>query len=115
MVWTALFWRTALVNNNSGCVLLPFTPQLGCIYYMTASLTVPASMGNWVAMGFAQFNTQTNNGGYSRFADNPPNGYAWMYAQVGNLGSLVWRAERTEIKQPPLPSSCPARELIPWR
>ena len=72
------------LDNNSGCVLLPFTPQLGCIYYMTASLTVPASMGNWVAMGFTQFNTQTNYGGYSRFADNPPDGYAWMYAQAGS-------------------------------
>jgi hypothetical protein len=71
------------LGNNAGSVLLPFTPQLGCIYYMTASLTVPASMGNWVAMGFSQFNTQTNVQGYSRFADNPPNGYAWMYAQAG--------------------------------
>ena len=71
------------LDNNSGCALLPFTPQLGCIYHMTASLTVPASMGNWVAMGFTQFGTQTNNGGFSRFADSPPNGYAWMYAQTG--------------------------------
>lgn len=90
-LWTCTFTNgvdgTVLANgtldNNSGCALLPFTPQQGCIYYMTASLTVPASMGNWVAMGFAQFNTQTNDGGYSRFADNPPNGSAWMYAQTG--------------------------------
>lgn len=91
-LWTCTFTNgvdgtvlaNGTINNNSGSVLLPFTPQLGCIYYMTASLTVPASMGNWIAMGFAQFDTQTNNGGYSRFADDPPNGYAWMYAQVGN-------------------------------
>lgn len=91
-LWTCTFTNgvdgTVLANGtlatNSGCALLPFTPQLGCIYSMTASLTVPAGMGNWVAMGFTQFNTQTNFGGYSRFTDNPPNGYAWMYAQVGN-------------------------------
>jgi hypothetical protein len=90
-IWTCTFTNgmdgtvlaNGTLNNNSGSVLLPFTPQLGCIYYMTASLTVPASMGNWVAMGFTQFNTQTNDEGYSRFADNPPNGYGWMYAQAG--------------------------------
>ncbi len=57
-LWTCTYTNgvdgTVLANgtldNNSGCVLLPFAPQLGCVYYMTASLTVPASMGDWVAI-----------------------------------------------------------------
>jgi hypothetical protein len=104
-LWTCTFTNgvdgTVLANgtltDNSGSVLLPFTPQLGCIYYMTASLTVPASMGNWVAMGFTQFDTQTNYGGYSRFADDPPNGYAWMYAQAGSGEDLCGGPKGSDI------------------
>jgi len=68
------------IATNPGCALLPFTPQSGCVYFMTASLTVPAGMPNWVAMGFTQLAAQTNNvtGTFSRFTDNPPAGYAWM-------------------------------------
>jgi hypothetical protein len=68
------------IATNPGCALLPFTPQPGCVYFMTASLTMPVGMPNWVAMGFTQSATQTNNqnGIFSRFTDNPPGGYAWM-------------------------------------
>lgn len=68
------------IDVNPGCALLPFTPQPGCVYFMTASLTLPPGMPNWVAMGFTQFATQTNNatGNYCRFTDNPPAGYAWL-------------------------------------
>ncbi len=94
--WTCTYTNgmdgTVLANGalgtNAGSVLLPFTPQLGCIYTMTASLTVPASMSDWVAMGFAQFNTQTNNPGYSRFTDNPPDGYGWIDASTGGSDQL---------------------------
>jgi O-glycosyl hydrolase len=73
------------IATNPGCALLPFMPQSGAIYYLTASLTVPAGMPNWVAMGFTQLATQTNNatGTFSRFTDNPPGGYAWMAVRTG--------------------------------
>src|SRR5262245_19387910 len=64
------------ITTNAGTALLPFTPQSGAIYYLTASLTVPAGMPNWVAMGFSQFAGQTNNPGHARFTDEPT-GYAW--------------------------------------
>jgi hypothetical protein len=73
------------IATNAGCALLPFTPQPGCVYFMTASLTMPAGMPNWVAMGFTQSATQTNNqnGLFSRFTDNPPGGYAWLGIRAG--------------------------------
>ena len=77
---TATVFANGAIDTNPSCALLPFTPQPGCVYFMTASLTIPSSMLNWVAMGFAQFAAQTNNatGIFSRFTDNPPGGYAWM-------------------------------------
>ena len=76
----ATIYANGNMDTNPGCALLPFTPQPGCVYFMTVSLTVPSGMPNWVAMGFTQLVTQTNNasGNYCRFTDNPPAGYAWM-------------------------------------
>lgn len=76
----ATIYAGGTIDTNPGCALLPFTPQPGCVYFMNASLTVPVAMPNWVAMGFTQLATQTNNatGNYCRFTDNPPGGYAWM-------------------------------------
>jgi hypothetical protein len=79
------------ITTNGGCAILPFTPQPGCVYFMTASLTVPSGMPNWVAMGFTQLATQTNNanGLYSRFTDNPPRGYGWIGIREGTGGQNV--------------------------
>jgi hypothetical protein len=77
------------IGTNAGCVLLPFTPESGAVYYLTASLTVPSPMSQWVAMGFSQLNTQTNNTGFARFNDNPgPQGYAWMDPREGVTQNL---------------------------
>lgn len=76
----ATVYAGGTIDTNAGCALLPFTPQPGCVYFMNASVTVPLGMPNWIAMGFTQSATQTNNaaGNYCRFTDNPPGGYAWM-------------------------------------
>jgi hypothetical protein len=73
-------YTSGIIDTNPGCALLPFTPQPGCVYFMNASITMPPGMPNWVAMGFTQSATQTNNaaGNYCRFTDNPPGGYAWL-------------------------------------
>jgi hypothetical protein len=86
-IGSATVFANGAIDTNASCALLPFTPQPGCVYFMTASLTIPASMPNWVAMGFAQFATQTNNatGIYSRFTDNPPGGYAWMGVRANTV------------------------------
>jgi len=76
----ATVFGNGTIDTNPGCALLPFTPQSGCVYFMSASVTLPTGMPNWVAMGFTSLATQTNNanGDYCRFTDNPPGGYAWM-------------------------------------
>ena len=76
----ATIYANGSIDTNAGCALLPFSPQPGCVYFMNASITAPAGMPNWVAMGFTQTATQTNNaaGNFCRFTDNPPGGYAWM-------------------------------------
>ena len=79
-IGSATVFQNGTIDTNASCALLPFTPQPGCVYFMTASLTIPSGMPNWVAMGFTQSAIQTNNanGAFSRFTDNPPGGYAWM-------------------------------------
>lgn len=77
---SATVFTSGLIDTNPGCVLLPFQPQPGCIYFLSASLTAPSGMPNWVALGFTQTAPQTNmaTGINVRFTDNPPGGYAWM-------------------------------------
>ena len=98
------------IATDPGCALLPFTPQPGEVYFMTASLTVPASMANWVAMGFTQLSTQTNNaagGIYSRYSDSPPIGYAWMDLKTG-MGDQLFGGGRGSIAATPTVDALPA-------
>ena len=104
--WTCTFTNTAgsatvfqngTIDTNASCALLPFAPQPGCVYFMTASITVPTGMPNWVAMGFAQSATQTNNasGTFSRFTDSPINGYDWLGIRA-NTAQGVYAGKGTQ-------------------
>ncbi len=90
------------ISTNGGCALLPFSPLSGAIYYLTASLTVPSGMGQWVALGFAQTATQTNNSGYARFTDSPINGYAWMGPREGSTEQFFPGPRTTINAGPPI-------------
>jgi hypothetical protein len=69
------------VNGNVGTaqgdsILLPFYPQPGYVYTLTASVTFSGDPGNWLGAGFAQYyavpgfnNSQLNQSGV--------NGYNW--------------------------------------
>jgi alpha-glucosidase len=95
------------IGTNAGCALLPFTPQPGCIYYMTASLTVPAPMAQWVALGFAQSDPQTNNPSFSRFNDNPgPQGYGFFIPRTG-VSVQLFGGPRTSLAATPTPIAMP--------
>jgi hypothetical protein len=102
-------YANGTLGTNAGNALLPFTPEPGYIYTMTASLTASSAMYNWVAMGFTQFAQQTNNPGYTRFTDTP-NGYGWMYVENGS--SVFFGGSRTSdeggsLTGVPLPSATP--------
>jgi len=81
-------WNDVLGHNNTGVMLangansttlgdswlLPFAPQHGYVYTLTASLTFTGSPGNWVGLGFAEYDPVNLFTG-SRYADNFVTGY----------------------------------------
>lgn len=82
------FMANGAIGTNAGCALLPFTPQPGAIYTMTASITLPADMSAaYVAMGFSQVAIPTNNQTYARFSDANAKGNPWMLARTGGTAA----------------------------
>src|ERR1700744_4906263 len=88
-------WNDVLGTNDTGALLangsdnttladswlLPFNPQSGYIYTLSASLTFTGNPGNWVGFGFAQNDATNVPLGFGRFADSSnggPTGYDWM-------------------------------------
>jgi hypothetical protein len=83
-------WNDVLGINNTGDLqangidntttgdswLLPFTPQSGYVYTLTASLTFTGSPGSWIGFGFAQ--NDSVNQTTARYADSPVNGYDFI-------------------------------------
>ena len=75
---------------------LPFTPENGYIYTLTASVTFTGNPGNWVGFGFAE-NYVYSNTGYGRFSDNGsggnagPGGYDWAIL-TESTGNVQWFA-----------------------
>lgn len=75
---TAFMHTDGTVGANQNSVLLPFTPQSGYLYTLSATITFTGAPGNWVSLGFSQFNPV--NSATPRFADSAVNGYDWMIA-----------------------------------
>lgn len=88
-------WNDALGTNDTGALLangsdtatlgdswlLPFNPQPGYVYTLTASLTFTGSPGSWIGLGFAQNDSVNVPNGYGRFADSSnggPTGYDFI-------------------------------------
>jgi hypothetical protein len=85
-------WNDALGINDTGDLLangidntplanswlLPFTPLPGYVYTLTVSLTFTSNPGNWVGLGFAQYDSVNEAVGQGRFADGGVVGYDWM-------------------------------------
>lgn len=56
-------------------VLLPFTPENGYVYTLTASVTFTGYPGSWIGAGFAENYTDDAGTGEARFADAGVVGY----------------------------------------
>jgi hypothetical protein len=69
--------------TNAGSAVLPFKPQAGAIYFLTASVYLPAA-NNWVGLGFCQTATQGTNGTSERFTDANVKGGPWEDIREGN-------------------------------
>ena len=100
-------WWDVLGTNNTGVLmangfdtavsgdswLLPFTPEAGYVYTLTASVTFSANPGSWVGVGFAQTIPTNSAVGFARFTDGGttppdagPEGYDWLIVQyTGNV------------------------------
>jgi hypothetical protein len=84
-------WIDALGINDTGVMqangiatstlgnswLLPFTPEPGYIYTVTATLTFFGYPGSWIGIGFAQ-TIPTNATGSARMDDADVTGYDWL-------------------------------------
>jgi hypothetical protein len=75
------------IGTNAGSALLPFKPQSGAVYYLTASVYLPAA-NNWIGMGFSQTATQGTNGTSERFTDPNVKGNPWMDVREGSTVNL---------------------------
>ena len=74
---TNVFYANGTPGTGQGdSLLLPFTPQSGYLYTLTASLTFYGNPGSWIGVGFAQNNSVNQTA--ARFADSPVNGYDFM-------------------------------------
>jgi hypothetical protein len=76
---TNAFYANGTVGTGQpDSLLLPFTPQSGYVYTLTASLTFTDNPGNWIGLGFAQYDPVNVSVGNGRFADSAVNGYDFI-------------------------------------
>jgi hypothetical protein len=85
-------WSDALGTNNTGALLangldnstlgsswlLPFTPQSGYIYVLTANVTFTNSPGSWIGVGFSTNYANNAVVGHGRFSDDTASGYDFL-------------------------------------
>jgi Immunoglobulin I-set domain len=72
------------IATNAGSAILPFKPQSGAIYFLTASVTLTSTMPNWVGLGFCQGATTSTNPTAERFTDPNVKGGPWMSVRAGS-------------------------------
>jgi autotransporter-associated beta strand protein len=106
-------WNDVLGTNDTGDLLadgidtttlgdswlLPFSPQSGYVYTLTASLTFTNNPGNWAGLGFAQNDSANVPAGSGRFADSNVNGYDWMILTESNGGVQYFTGPRGNTPQ----------------
>ena len=84
---STMLYTNGTVNTTAGdSALLPFTPENGYIYTLTASVTFSGNPGSWVGAGFAQ-NYSYAGSGNSQFNQSGINGYDWaiLTESTGNV------------------------------
>ena len=72
------------IDGNEGSALLPFTPQPGFLYTMTASVNVGTNAGSqWLCMGFTEYGPVNEPANLARFVNTDVSGYAWLEFDMG--------------------------------
>lgn len=96
--WTVLdststnyLYRNGSIGIGKNTSLLPFTPEDGYVYTLTASVTVPTmTAGQWITMGFAEYNPPLNTAPDPRFNTSYVNGNPWTYLTEGSGGDYFF-------------------------
>ena len=84
------------IGPTANSVLLPFAPESGYVYTLTASVTVPAmSAGKWITMGFASYDPASNTAPDPRFNISYVNGNPWTYLTEGSGGDFFFPLRTT--------------------
>ncbi|MGH8024111.1 MAG: hypothetical protein ACRED1_11045, partial [Limisphaerales bacterium] len=84
------------VGLGQNSVLLPFTPEAGYVYTLTASVTVPAmAAGKWITMGFAAYSPASNSASDPRFGSTYVNGNPWTYLTEGSGGCVFFYSRKS--------------------
>jgi hypothetical protein len=72
-----MLYANGIVNTTPGdSVRLPFTPEDGYVYTLTASVTFSGNPGSWIGAGFAQYYAVPCTGN-AQFNQSGINGYDW--------------------------------------
>ena len=82
---TAYLHTDGTIGTNLTTSLLPFTPENGYVYTLTASVTVPVmTAGKWITLGFAEYNPLLNTATDPRFGSTEVSGNPWTYLTEGS-------------------------------
>lgn len=82
------------VDGSQNSVLLPFTPQSGYVYSLSASITFSSSPSSWVNLGFTQLSPVNQASGHARFTDTSVNGIDWMIANPSTANEQFFSGPR---------------------
>ncbi len=93
----AYMYTDGTLGRIGNSVLLPFTPQPGYFYTLSASLTFTGEPGNWLAMGYAAHNPPDS--ATPRFNDTAVNGNPWSLFRpgTGNGGVQLWHSRNGAV------------------
>jgi len=97
----------SIANSGGASATLAFTPVDGLVYTLDASFRnfantgdTAASENDWLAMGFADGQSDGSVGNFSRFVSSSvPRGVAWTLVRgadtAGTLGNVAWLGSAT--------------------
>ncbi len=103
---TSYLYENGTIGTNFNTSLLPFTPENGYVYTLTASVTVPTmTAGKWITMGFAATNPPLNTASDPRFGSTLVVGNPWTYLTEGSGGDFFYPLRATTTGSSNLMSS----------
>ncbi len=103
---TSYIFANGTVGTSLTSALMPFTPEDGFVYTLTASVTVPTmTAGQWITMGFAEYNPLLNTAPDPRFGSTYVNGNPWTYLTEGSGGDFFFPTRATSTGNATLMSS----------